>query len=249
MILPLIFAIVVTTPAPSASPSPAPSATPVLKTIASVRSNSRCAEIVTHANGAITAALTNDTTLNHTIGFLQFANFDDGNLIHREQAKRALGDYASQLMKLARSGDNEVKRLRKIADQEKTTDPKGAKELKSFADELGGALWRQQTVARDLNGFLAYEDMKDMSQPDESQQQSNMSLFGVPDPFTQTPSSLGQPVLGLPPVLGSHDPNDPTFTQYARRAANDLVSRLPGILTDESDAASHVDAAMSGGGC
>lgn len=233
----------------SAAASPAPSATPALKTIATVRSSSRCAEIITHANSAIGAALSNDGILRQTITFLQMTNLDDGNAIHRRNAMNSLGDLAKTLMKQARSGDDEVKRLRMLAKQ--TKDPQQAKALKDFADELGGALWRQQTIARDLNGFLAYEDMKQMSSWSDSEQQMNEANFGVPDPQAQMPTDLprgsnapSRMTYQPPPYIG-HDPNAPTATQYAQAAAQDFANRLPDITLDERHAASHVDESIT----
>ncbi len=230
-----------------ASPSPAPAATPALKTIVSVKSSSRCAEIITHANGAIGATLSNDSEINHTISWLRLVDFDDGNAIHRRNSMNALGDMAKTLMQQARSGDDEVKRLRKIASQ--TKDPKAAKDLKDFADELGGALWRQQKIARDLNGFLAYEDFKEMATPTDGEKVANRSIFGVDDPQAEMPlefqprDAQGQHYNVMHPMIG-HDPNDATATQYARAAADDLKARIPDILQDELNAAGKVDGAL-----
>jgi hypothetical protein len=168
----------------------------------------------------------------------------------------SLGELAKKLMQQARAGDDEVKRLRKIASE--TKDPKDAKALKQFADELGGALWRQQKIARDLNGFLAYEDFRDMSSMDESQRNANVGVFGVPDPSTELPLNVagphpvigsgpnaGQPAPYLPPGIGQ-DPNQPTNNQYEKAAANDFQQRTADILIDENDAAQHVDGAING---
>lgn len=245
MLLSLVLAVVTTT---AASPSPQPSASPALKTIASVRANSRCADIITHANTAISAALANDALVGRTISALRYTNLDDGNPIHRRNGMNALGDMAKELMQQARSGDDEVKRLRKLAAQ--TKDPQESKELKTFADELGGALWQQQKMARDLNGMLAYEDFKDMSTWSESEKQMNQANFGVTDPLAQRPADLqrglnGQNNPAEHPILG-HDPNDPSATQNAKAAADNFTQRLPEITRDEGQAAQHVDGALSG---
>ena len=246
MIGPLVLAAVV---AAALSPSPQPSASPALKTIVSVKSTTRCAEIITHANTAIGAALANDLLVGRTINTLRFTDLDDGNPIHRRNGMTALGDMAKTLMQQARSGDDEVKRLRKLAEQ--TKDPKEAKELKDFADELGGALWRQQTIARDLNGLLAHEDFTDMAAWSESDKNMNMATFGVTDPFAQLPSdfqprdSQGHPYNPTHPSLG-HDPNEATATQYARAAAGDFSARTGDIVHDETNAAQHIDGALAG---
>lgn len=244
-------------PKAGASPTPSPTATPALKTIASVRSSTRCASIITHANGAIATALDDDQIIGGTIAMLRITDLNDGNVIHRRNGLNALGAQASKLMTQARAGDDEVKRLRKLAAESK--DPKEAKALKAFADELGGALWRQQKIARDLNGFLAYEDFRDMSKLDESQQQSNEAVFGVADPERQMPTVLpGQrpPLVGsgpdagnvassLPPHFG-HEAYQPSSNDYAHAAADDFQQRISDILIDENQAASQVDGALTG---
>jgi hypothetical protein len=237
-------------PSPSAAPtgSPQPSPSPGLKTIANVRASARCADIITHANAAIDKTLSNDIVISQTISALRFTNLDDGNAIHRRNGFTSLGELAKTLMIQARSGDDEVKRLRKIAAASKDT-PEG-KALKQFADELGGALWRQQKIARDLNGFLAYEDFHDMSQWSEGDQKMNESVFGVPDPQEQmptdfqvrTPNGTWSP---MHPHLG-HDPNEPTATEYERAAADDFQQRIPDIVLDENQAATRVDNALTG---
>lgn len=242
---------------PAVSPSPQPSATPALKTIASVRANSRCAAIITHANSAIVTALDNDSLIGQTITMLRITDLDDGNAIHRRNGLNSLGDLAKKLMQQSRAGDDEVKRLRKLAAESK--DPQEAKELKQFADQLGGALWRQQKIARDLNGYLAYEDFRDMSKVDESQGQINQAVFGVRDPEQERPTVLpgpqgpvygsgpnaGQPAPSLPEHIG-HEAYQPTSNQYAQAAAKDFQQRIPDIIIDENHAATHVDGALVG---
>lgn len=237
-------------PAPqAAAPTPQPSATPTLKTIATVRASARCAAIITHANSAIGTTLDNDQIIGSTITQLRLSNLDDGNPIHRNNQLKALGDLAKNLMMQARSGDDEVKRLRKIAAE--TKDPEEAKALKAFADSLGGALWSQQKVARDLNGFLAYQDFRDMSSFDEGQQNSNQAVYGVKDPLAQQPA--GEVRTQVPQLQGmsapaamGHDPNDPTATSQAKLAADDFEKRIPDILRDENLAAGKVDGAITG---
>jgi hypothetical protein len=243
----------------AAAPPPAPAATaaPALKVIASVRSTPRCAEIVTHANSAIGSALNNDVLIAQTITRLRAYNLDDGNPIHRRNGLDALGEFAKNLTKQSRSADDEVKRLRALA--EKSTDPQEKKELKAFADSLGGALWRQQKIARDLNGYLASVDFQDMATLTESQKEANNAVFGVADPFiasagdarnaAQANSDRNRnqidPSTGMhPPPLG-HDINQPTATQEASAAARDFESRLPDITTDENGAAQHVEGALA----
>jgi hypothetical protein len=238
-------------PPPVVSASPAPA----LKVIANVRSTSRCAEIVTHANSAIGSALNNDVQLQQVITRLRAVNLDDGNPIHRRNGLQALGDFAKNLTVQSRAADDEVKRLRALA--EKSTDAQEKQELKAFADALGGALWRQQKIARDLNGYLSAVDFQDMATFTEGQEAANRAVFGVPDPFIATVAdtkpnpgvdrnrSTIDPSSGMrPPPLG-HDINHATATQEATAAAKDFESRLPDITSDENGAAQHVTAALA----
>lgn len=236
-------------PPPAASPSPAPSATPALKTIATVHASARCAAIITHANSAIATTLDNDQVIATTITKLRYTNYDSDNAMHHYQALNALGDLAGKLMTQARAGDDQVKRLRKLASE--TKDPQKAKALKSFADQLGGALWKQQKLARDLNGFLAYQDFRDAAKFDDSSRAMNQAVYGVSDPFARQPAgpvrSIDPASEGLPaPIAMGHDPNEATATQQAKAAADDFENRIPAILNDENLAAGKVDAAISG---
>lgn len=235
--------IVAVIPPPAAAPTPASSA-PQLKTIATVRVSPRCASIITHANSAISTTLSNDQIIGQTISTLRLTNLDDGNAIHRNNGLRALGDLAKNLMQASRSGDDEVKRLRKLAAD--TKDPDSAKALKDFANELGGALWRQQKVARDLNGFLAYQDFHEMAQWDDAQKQMNQATFGVQDPLSQPPDDFHRTGAPTPiPRLG-HDSGDATATQQAKWAADDFQSRIQDIMRDENLAAGNIDGAIKG---
>lgn len=238
-------------PAPAPSPSSSPAADkPVLKTIASVRASASCGEIVTHANSAIAAALNNDVVVGQTIMSLRGVNLDDGNPIHRRNNLQTLGDYAKTLMKQSRSADDEVKRLRAIA--AKSKDPVQQKELKAFADELGGALWRQQKVARDLNGFLAAVDFRDMMTLDEDQKKANIGALGVADPRLETPADFGPTdpkytdaqrrggIYSLEAMKG-------TATGQARAAAEDFQQRIPAIANDETMAADHAQSGAFNG--
>ena len=237
----------------AAAPAPAPAPTPALKVIANVRSIPRCAAIVTHANSAISSALDNDMVITQTITRLRMVDLDDGNPVHRRNGLQALGDLAKTLVRQARGADNEVKRLREMA--KASSDPDEAKDLKGFADELGGALWRQQTIGRDLNGYLATVDFHDMTKFDEGQRALNQAAFGVPDPLAQTPvearGAVNKPANAnvisppMPEHLG-HEHGYPTATEQAHAAASDFQARIPGISVDESAAASRIDGALKG---
>jgi hypothetical protein len=248
----MLHALVLAAVALSSSPSPAPSATPdpgALKVIAVVHSSSACTEIVNHANAAIAAALANDASLVETIKALQAVELD-GNVIKHRNGLDALGDFAKKINLEALGGDAEIKRLRKLAAD--STDPQRKKELKIFADWLGGAIWRQRKIARDLNGFVATMDFYDMSTLDESEQNMNMALFGSPD---ERPANIAESSpTGNRTIYGGYrggpiaPPREqrPTYDSMAKAAGSDFTLRLPAISNDESMAASHVTTAMAG---
>ena len=239
----LVFAaLTAATASPSPVPSPSTAPKPALKEIAAVRASASCGEIVTHANSAIAGALRNDAVVGQTISRLRTVDLDDGNSIHRRNGLQALGDYAKTLMQQSRSADNEVKRLRTLA--EKSADPLQKKELKAFADELGGALWRQQKIARDLNGFLASVDFRDMMALDEDQRKANVAALGVEDPSIDQPAEWGRTdpqVRDSRLRDGSHGfaARQSTATAQAKAAASDFQSRVEAIATDEALAAGH----------
>jgi hypothetical protein len=241
----VLVAAVTSPPAPQASPSPAP----VLQEIAHVRASASCAELVTHANAAIGIALGNDQLLLRTIDGLQ-TNKLDGNEIEHRNGLDELGNFALQLNTQAMHGDAEIKRLRAIA--AKATDPQGKAELTAFANWLGGALWRQRKIARDLNGFIATMDAKDMAKPDEGQ----LDIYGTQDPMAPNgmtaprlltvnalPTTEGFPQAGPPREFGYHEL---TEGEMALAAARDFELRIPEINNDEAMAADHVVGATSG---
>ncbi|MDP9110549.1 MAG: hypothetical protein M3M96_02820 [Candidatus Eremiobacteraeota bacterium] len=250
----IVSMLAAATPVQAAAPKPVATTPPArLKEIVHVRASAHCAEIATHANSAISTTLHNDEVLSQTISQLRTLNLDDGNPIHRRNGLAGLGDLAKSLMQQAIAGDSEVKRLRDLAAS--STESEQKKELKNFADALGGALWRQHKVARDLNGFLASVDYHDMKQLSDSQRAMNNAVFGVADPMAELPadvraattmnrSSQRSPNLGVdgervPAMFG-----EPTTTGQARAAAEDFQARIADISNDEAIAANNVTGAV-----
>ena len=157
MLLPIVVVLAAADPAPAASSAPRP--TPLTE-IGRVRALPACVPIVAHANGAITQALDNDRTLAVLSTNLHNTNFDKLNFMQRKNAIDALMKQA-ELMRIASSaGDAEVKKLREYAVA--SPDPKRKEELKTFADALGGALYRQKKAAvefmRDVSIMQGRED-------------------------------------------------------------------------------------------
>jgi len=236
----------------SSPPAPQPTATPapVLIEIVHVRASAACAELVTHANAAIGLATGNDQLLIRTIDGLE-TNKLDGNVIEHRNGLDALGNFAQQLNAQSMRGDAEIKRLRAIA--AKAPDPQGKAELTAFANWLGGALWRQRKIARDLNGFVATMDAKDMAKPDDAQRGMYQSQGTLLPGNANPPRLLSVDALpigneyGIDPVTGlPRDPPGPSAGQMAQMAARDFQLRLPEISNDEAMAADHVLGATSG---
>ena len=224
----------------AAAPQPQPTPTVQLKEIGHVRATAACAELAVHANSAISSALRNDLLLTQTIGKLHSVDLD-GDPISRRNGLQDLGNLAKDLRAQAVSGDREVKRLRELA--AKSSDPEQKKELKNFADELGGALYRQKRIANDLNGLLAAFDYHEMSKLDENTIQVNMMTVGVPTLQTDRPDQkAAQGPLGRV----NNIPVPPSDNVLAARAANDFEVRMADITNDEGLAAEHTAGAVSG---
>ncbi|MBV8727201.1 MAG: hypothetical protein JO233_05395, partial [Candidatus Eremiobacteraeota bacterium] len=112
-----------------------------------------------------------------------------------------------------------------------------------FADELGGALYRQKRIANDLNGLLAAFDYHEMSKLDENTIQVNMMTVGVPTLQTDRPDQkAAQGPLGRV----NNIPVPPSDNVLAARAANDFEVRMADITNDEGLAAEHTAGAVSG---
>lgn len=224
----LLLASLATGPATAAPSSP-------LKTISSVRSTARCTEIVNTANTAINEAVQGDSVVLAAIERLRIVNLDDGNILHRRAGLAALGALASRMYEQSLAGAKRVTRLRLLA--RTAPDVKEGAQLKSFADALGGALGRQEKIARDINGYLAFIDARDMMS--DSPMVNNDALGSFPYGY-------GPPRGFLTPAEDAGDPNGPSATEYARNAAADFQQRLPDIALDEQHAADAVPGALQG---
>lgn len=243
----LIAAITAAAAAPTPAPAPPPTAS-ALHEIGHVRSTPLCAEIVLHANSAISSTLRNDQTISQTILKLRGVDLDQ-NPIDRRNGLNALGDLAKDLHAVAMSGDREVKALRSIA--ERSTDPTQRAELKAFADELGGALYRQKKISLDLNGLLAALDYHEMSKLDEAHRNMNMAVIGTEagNNLGTTPGKNAQlapdelPPEAKPfPLRHGEGPD----TRLAHFAAQDFFNRIQDINVDEGAAAEHTAGVASG---
>lgn len=233
------FVLIAAVGGASPQPSPSPAAT-ALKEIGHVRATAACAELAVHANSAISSALRNDLLLTQTIGKLHAVDLD-GNPVTRRNNLQDLGNLAKDLRAQAVAGDREVQRLRAMA--AKSNDPEQKQELKKFADELGGALYRQKRIANDLNGLLAAFDYHDMSKLDEDMQKVNELTLGVPTLQRTNPMETA---ANGPLGRINNIPKPPSDNLLAGYAANDFELRIPDITNDEGQAAEHTTGAVSG---
>jgi hypothetical protein len=230
LLLPIIVALAADpTPAANSASRPTP-----LTEIGRVRALPACVPIVAHANGAITEALENDRTLSVIATNLRGTDFDKLNLIQRRNALERMLRQAEAIAKAAKAGDAEVKRLREYAVN--SPDPKRKEELKTFADALGGAIYRQQKAAvevqRDVLIMRSREDAQEMKEK-ISDDQVNTSMtqrmgFSTPRPLRPTPSP------------------DPEYDRHYKFLAQKLDVLNEGILRDEGIAQDHSIAATSG---
>jgi hypothetical protein len=229
-LLPVIIAL-----AAEPAPSPANSARPTpLTEIGRVRALPACVPIVAHANGAITEALQNDRTLAVITTNLRNTDYDQLNFIQRRNAVEAMLRRAEDIAKAAKAGDAEVKRLREYAVN--SPDPKRKEELKTFADALGGALYRQQKAAVELQRDVAILRGREEAQEGRERLDENSPVqrSGYPAGF-YTPA----------PVRPTSSP-DPQYDRHIKVLADKIDELNQGIMRDEGTAADHSIAATSG---
>lgn len=236
--LAIVLAAVTATTASAPSPSP----TPLLQTIITVKSSPICGAFAAHTNAAITSALANDQSLGTTISMLRSPDLA-GSSLDRTSEIHHLNDLADAIYKQYRAGEREVNELRDLAS--KATDPDEKAELKAVADALGGALYRQHLMQRDLDGFVNYLYASDMMASDDDPTRD-------PDaPRRQFLEDIpgARPLNGLSPIW---TPNDTPLAgtesltddlTMARAASTDFQSRLPALRQDEQAAGSHIETA------
>ncbi|MEO9171074.1 MAG: hypothetical protein ABI282_07190 [Candidatus Baltobacteraceae bacterium] len=243
-----LLLLVATLASPQPSPAPSASAGP-LKEIIRVHSTTLCDDFDTHVNLAIGSATRNDLSLAGLISNLSSPRIGDDlsdNGLKRHKAIVMLVNYADALTAEWKSGEAEVRRLRELAENASNADQKVA--IKASADALGGVLWRQRKIARDLDGFVAYLYAEEMLWGDHTQVQAAMAL----DPETNPGSAVleerqrlrqddinGREAQVWTPLPGEFNgpPDDYALT---KGAARDFRESLPGILSDESNAATNI---------
>ncbi len=223
--------------------SPSPSPTPHLKTIMTVKSSPQCGAFAAHVNAAIGSAVQNDQSLGSAILDLR-SNDLEGTVLDRNREENSLSNLASAIYKQYRTGETEVAQLRELA--AKASDPDAKAALKASADALGGVLYRQHLIQRDLDGFVAYLNASDMLsdmpsdetyRPDMPVRPAAMSLrtgsageYWTPQGYHSTGLTVGEE---------SHEDD----VRMAASASADFQSRMPAILQDEMTAGSRIELA------
>ncbi len=244
LLLALALGIVPATTTPP--PSPAPGSVQPLKLIVRIRATNRCAKIAAHSNGAIDAALRADQTLTNTISALRTVDLDSNGLT-RTHGLHRLEDLGSAIAHAVRRGSQEISALRALAAKE--TDPVKKQQLLDFVNALGGAIYRQQQIGRDLDGFVAGRYAKSLYHVSEDEEKMNiftqhrrtftpMQGSGILT-IDSAPDRLGNDPVTMPYV-------NPTDTQAAHMAANYYFQRQVNVSNDEATAA-HAILAVAGG--
>lgn len=224
--------------------APSPSPTPLLQTIVTVKSSPICGAFAAHTNAAISSALANDQSLGTTILMLRSPDLA-GSSLDRLAEIHHLNTLADSIYKQYRAGEREVNELRDLAKQ--ATDPEEKAELTAVADALGGALYRQHLMQRDLDGLVNYLDASDMMASDDDTTQDpdaprRQFLQDVPG---------AHPLNGLSPIWTPYETplagtesltDDVTL---ARAASQDFMTRLPALRQDERAAGSRIETAAT----
>jgi len=250
MLLPIVIALA-SDPAPAPSTAPVTSSAPAtgaakptpLTEIGRVRALPACVPIVAHANGAITQALDNDRTLAVISTNLHNTNFDKLNFMQRRNAIEALMKQAEAMRVASSAGDAEIKKLREYAVN--STDPERKTELKTFADALGAALYRQKKAAvefmRDVTIMRGREDAG------EARDLMAAANPAPPGAVRVLVASQEAEMMARAPMSGAPTgPPVPSYNKQMQGIGDTLDGLTHGIQTDEGLAADHSIAATSG---
>jgi len=223
--------------------APAPSPTPLLKTIVTVKSSPLCGAFAAHTNAAIGSAVLNDQNLGSTILTLRSGDLA-GTSLDRLHELHRLSTLADSIYKQYRAGENEVSELRELAKQ--ATDPDEKAELKAAADALGGALYRQHLIQRDLDGFVAFLQASDMMTDDNADGPRHPMTQDMPGGSPQEMNVYWVPqmqyaIIHPPLAVGSESLDDDLA--MAKAASKDFLGRMPAVMQDEMTAGSHIELA------
>ncbi len=212
-------------------PSTPPMTSSPLKEIGRVRALPACTTLVVHANSAIDSALRNDNALAVSVNRLKHVDLD-ANALSRSRGLNELMGISRDMRKRAVEAEGEVNRLREIASTSEDSTRK--EELKTFADALGGAVFRQKRAADDLARFVAITEGR-VAKAEATQ---DMQTGGDLTDAMMRPRSNAT----LPP----YSPSPLYLNETAREAAKDFEARIALIVADEAKAADHSIGATSG---
>lgn len=222
------------TPTTTSTPTPT---TPPLKLIIRIRATVRCAQIAAHSNAAISSAIRGDQNLTTAVSALRDINLEP-DTPSRTQGLHRLDAIGAAIARSSRNGDGEIKALRALIAKE--TDPVVKKQLLDFVNSLGGAIYRQKKVGRDLDGFVAGMYAKAMYHVDEDQEKMMIYTNGRRT-FTPMQGTGSLSIDSAPDRLGGDPITRPldalTDTMMARIAAGDYHHRAARITNDEATAA------------
>ena len=241
--LALLLAVVTATAAPSPSPTTEP-----LKTIVTVKSTTFCQQYANHSNAAIGSAISNDQSLGSTILTLRSTDLASGELTRNREIHR-LQDLADAIYHQYRLGEDEVNHLRELA--KSAQDEETKKDIKDAADALGGVLYRQHLIQRDLDGFVSYlyaaDMMVDLNNADTRAELTNGASIpeygynNYGDLHSRDMTAPGG--LGAPSGLPFADATPQDDVHMAANASHDFEQRLPAVFKDEMTAADRLTAA------
>lgn len=222
--------------------TPSPSPSPPLKTIVTVKSTPICGAFAAHTNAAISSALANDQSLGTTILVLRSPDLA-GSSLDRTAEIHNLNDLADAIYKQYRLGEKEVAQLRELANE--ATDPDEKAALKAAADALGGALYRQHLMQRDLDGFVNYLYASDMMASDNDPTQDpdaprRQFLEDIPGAHPIGGSSPIWTPVDVP-LAGTESLTDDLT--MARAASDDFRDRIPALRQDEQTAGTRIETA------
>ncbi len=232
----LAFVLAIITATPGPAPTATASAEP-LKTIVTVRSSPFCSQFATHVNAAIDHAVRNDATLGTIIITLHSTDLAENDLSRHNEIQR-LENLGDSIYRDYRKGLDEVDKLRDLA--KTAQDQQEQAELKAAADALGGVLYRQHLIQRDLDGFTAYLDAMDM------QRETNHVVlnreFGPGYDMTDEWANQLNTDYMVQQHIGDTSPMQPPQRDVtmAGNASKDFQSRIPDILRDELTAGGHI---------
>ena len=212
-------------------PSTPPVASSPLKEIGRIRTLPACTTLVVHANSAIDSALRNDNALAVSVNRLKHVDLD-ANPLARARGLNELMGISRDMRKLAVEAEGEVKRLREIAAT--SEDATRKEELKTFADALGGAVFRQKRAADDLARFVVITEGR------VAKAEAHMDMQTGGD----ASDGLARPRANAP--LPAYSPSPLYLNETAREAAKDFEARIALIVADEAKAADHSIGATSG---